>query len=379
MTETFDLSSEPGDIKAVGKGSGKPNRILHIGKYFPPHRGGMETVLRDQMNVQSREEGLQVAAVVHSSGRRLTDRVEIQALDYRVRHAARWFTAIFAPIAPFFAWSVHREIQELDPDEIRIHMPNLSAFWLLFMPGARQRQWSVLWHSDVLPSEHSLGLRAFYRVYKPFEKWLLSKADVVIATSSAYLSTSKALQPFREKCVVQPLAVDSASIPREFREAAQAPKSPGEGIRVLSVGRLTYYKDHATLIKAVCAVPGAQCRIVGEGTERKNLEQVIRNCDGEGRVTLMGNIPDEDVWRLYAWCDVHVLASIERTEAFGIVLLEAAQFNKPNIVCNTPGSGMLEAASSSGTPYYSFSPGDVDGLRALLQDPALALPTGVQG
>ena len=64
----------------------------------------METVLRDQMNMQTRDEGLEVTAVVHSSDRRLFDKVEIQPLGYRVRHAARWFTAVFAPIAPFFWW-----------------------------------------------------------------------------------------------------------------------------------------------------------------------------------------------------------------------------------------------------------------------------------
>ena len=35
-------------------------------------------------------------------------------------------------------------------------------------------------------SEHSLGLRIFYRFYKPFESWLLQRADLVIATSPPY-------------------------------------------------------------------------------------------------------------------------------------------------------------------------------------------------
>lgn len=343
-----------------------PKRILHIGKYFPPHRGGMETVLRDQMNMQTRDEGLQVAAVVHSSERRLTDKVEVQPLGYRVRYAARWFTAIFAPIAPFFAWSVYREIRELDPDEIKIHMPNLSAFWLLFLPAARERKWVVLWHSDVLPSKHSLGLRVFYRFYKPFETWLLKRVDVVIATSPPYLETSEPLEPFRDKCVVEPLEIDVERIPREIREAPQPPKAAGEGVRVLCVGRLTYYKDFATAIRAVAAIPNAQLHIVGEGEERRNLEAIIQQLGVGNRVKLLGELADELVWDQFTWCDVHVLPSIERTEAFGLVILEARSFEKLSLNSEIEGSGM-PIANALGSTTQTFTPRDAEGLSELLQ------------
>ena len=51
----------------------KPLRVLHIGKYFPPHAGGMETYLQDLMVVQHRQ-GQQVTALVHASGATAFDR-----------------------------------------------------------------------------------------------------------------------------------------------------------------------------------------------------------------------------------------------------------------------------------------------------------------
>lgn len=343
-------------------------RVLHIGKYFPPHRGGMESVLRDQMNIQVRDKGCQVAAVVHSSDRQLFDSVTVAPLGYRVRRAARWFTAVFAPIAPLFALAIHREIKALDPDEIKIHMPNPSAFWLFILPSAWGRRWLILWHSDVLPSTHSLGLRLFYRLYRPFETLLLKRADQIIATSPPYLETSEPLMPYRNKCIVEPLEIDVERIPKAYREASQPPKAPGEGIRVLCVGRLTYYKDFGTAIKAVAAIPDAQLHIVGEGEERGNLEELILQLDVSERIELLGELLDEEVWRQYTWCDVHVLPSIERTEAFGIVILEAGCFARQTITADISGSGMPYAQSLVAQDRLQFPAGEDSVLASLLAE-----------
>lgn len=340
----------------------RPKRVLHIGKYFPPHRGGMETALRDQMNIQSRDQGLKVAAVVHSSERRVTDTVEIAELGYRVRRSARWFTAIFAPIAPFFWWSVIKEIRELDPDEIKIHAPNLSAFWLLFLPSARRRDWIILWHSDVLASPHSWGLRAFYWLYRPLELAILKRSRIIITTSMPYLETSRSLQRFRKKSVVEPLKIDVQRIPVWATKASRELKGASEGVRVLCVGRLTYYKDFGTAIKAISLIPQAQLRIVGDGEEAPALKDLAVKANVGSRVRFLGALTDEALWREYAWCDVLCLPSIERTEAFGLVILEASAFGKPSVVANTKGSGMVFAAGESHPEHKVFEPGDYNDL-----------------
>lgn len=356
----------------------RPRRILHIGKYFPPHRGGMETVLRDQMNMQVRDEGLKVAAVVHSSERRFTDNVEITELGYRIRRSARWFTAIFAPISPFFWWSVIQEIRELDPDEIKIHMPNLSAFWLLLLPSARCRKWVILWHSDVLASPHSWGLRALYWLYRPLEVALLRRANKVIATSPPYLESSQPLQPFRGKCEVEPLKLDEQRFPIGAGARQQPGRKADEGIRLLCVGRLTYYKDFGTAIKAVAATPNAQLRIVGEGEEADDLKRLAAKLSDESRIKFLGDIDDKSLWQEYLWCDALCLPSIERTEAFGLVILEARLFGKPSLVANTPGSGMAWVAAASHECSHSFEAGDPQALASLLSDIPIShtLPSG---
>lgn len=355
----------------------KPLRILHIGKYFPPHRGGMETVLRDQMTMQARDQGLQVAAVVHSSERRLTDKVYEQPLGYRVRFAGRWFSAVFAPIAPFFAWSVYREIKTLDPDEIRVHMPNASAFWLLFLPAAKTRPWIILWHSDVLPSKLHSGLRVFYRLYRPFETMLLRRAKTVIATSTPYLNTSATLKPFLEKCVVEPIRLDTERYPKWATQADKKITPPGEDLLLLCVGRLTYYKDFGTVIRAVENISSARLHIVGEGYQKAAWVSLADQLGVSDRVTFLGEVSDEELWEEYQRCDLVCLPSIERTEAFGIVILEAALFSKPVVVADTEGSGMSWVAQRINSPSATFQSGNAADLaRVITLMQSSVLPSG---
>jgi len=312
--------------------------------------------------MQARDEGLKVSAVVHSSDRRLIDVVELTELGYRVRRSARWLTAIFTPISPLFVWSVYRELTALDPDEIRIHMPNPSAFWLFVLPPAYRKQWTLLWHSDVLPSKHSVGLRLLYWFYRPLEILLLKRANLIIATSPPYLASSKPLARFKAKCIVQPLRLDPQMIPASAVSMPQPRKEPGEGIRVLCVGRLSYYKGFDTAIRAIAAIPDAQLKIVGEGEMRKALEKLARELGLMERVEFVGNAADPDLWRLYTWCDVHCLPSIERTEAFGLSVNEAAIFNKPSIVSDLAGSGLVWNAQNTDVLFATSPPGNAEEL-----------------
>jgi glycosyltransferase involved in cell wall biosynthesis len=306
-------------------------RVLHIGKYFPPVPGGMERFLGDLVAAQRRA-GHDVTVLVHTDGKARKH----QDPPWLLR-CPMWFKLVFAPISPLFPLWLRRLVARNKPQVLHIHMPNLSAFWPLLLPSARRIPWVVHWHSDVEVSKPSLRLA--YTQYRIFERAVLERAECIIVTSGQYLEASRPLAPWRHKCHVVPLGVDPARLPAITEEQTQGlwltPK-----LRVLAVGRLTYYKGFETLIEAVVGEPDKELVIVGEGEERPRLERIIRDSRERPDVRLLGEVGDETVARLMASCDVLCLPSRERTEAFGIVLMEAMRYGKPLLVSELPGSGV---------------------------------------
>src|SRR5690606_16604154 len=119
-----------------------------------------------------------------------------------------------------------------------------------------------------------------------------------------------------------------------------SPWRPATRLRILSVGRLTYYKGHEVLIRAAAALEEAEILTAGRGERRKTLEDLILRLGVGGRVRLFGPASEDELGELLESCHCLCLPSIERTEAFGLVLLEAMRAGRPCVVTDVPGSGM---------------------------------------
>ena len=312
-------------------------RILHLGKYFAPAKGGMERFLADLVAAQRRA-GDEPAVLVHAHAPRGAEPDPPWLMRVPV-----WVRLIFAPLSPLYPFWLARAIRAYRPDVLHIHMPNVSPFWALLLPSARRLPWIVHWHSDVEPSKFKRSLRLAYPHYRIFERAVLERAEAVVVTSPQYLEASHPLVPWRYKCHVVPLGVAPERLPEVSAGEGDAAWQPGR-MRVLAVGRLTYYKGFETLVRAVAASDALQLILVGHGEEREKLGAVVAATGAWERITLAGELDDAALCRMLASCDVLCLPSCERTEAFGLVLVEAMRYGKPLVVSDLPGSGMAFVA-----------------------------------
>lgn len=354
----------------AGAVAGDGLRVLHVGKYLPPFAGGMEHFLADLLQAQGAL-GDRTGAVVHHErpgAPGLVPGCADQPAIYRVPCFGR---LLYAPLSPTFPMWLERAIRRLQPQVLHLHLPNTSAFAALFLARARALPWVVHWHADVEPSAIERRLSLAYRLYRPFEQRLLRRSRRIICTSPPYLEASTALAPWRGRCAVIPLGLARSRLGSADATGATPLAWPGPGLRVLAIGRLTYYKGHEILIQAMAETPTATAVIVGTGERRRVLTRLIERLGLAQRVRLAGFLPEAQVAELFAACDVLCLPSLERTEAFGLVLLEAMHFAKPVVASAIPGSGASWVVQQAGHGLL-VPPGDALALAKALQTLARA-------
>lgn len=354
-------------------------RVLHIGKFFPPHAGGIER-FSAELCAALAARGIGVAMLAHASPVDGRTR-HFRAADVDVHLAACHGQWLYAPVSPSFPFLLTRLIGEFKPDLLHLHLPNTSAFWALLSPAARRLPWVVHWHADVPLNIRRPAVRAMYGLYRHFEQALLRRARAIIATSAPYRDTSAALAPWRGKTGVIPLGLGElppsmADAEVKVEIAAKDTSTgtiawPGAGLRMLCVGRLSYYKGFDVLLRALAHTPGISLLLVGGGECDAELRALARELRIDGRVRFAGHVDDAQLARAYAQAQVFCLPSIERTEAFGVVLLEAMRARLPVIATSIPGSGVGYVVADGGSGVL-VPPGDVDALaravRAIAED-----------
>jgi rhamnosyl/mannosyltransferase len=283
--------------------------ILHLYKDYFPVLGGIENHLKVVAEAQAAA-GHQVTALVCNPGRRtLVEKVN----GVEIIKAGRLTTAASMPLSLAQPWRLARS----RPDVIHIHSPyplGEAANWLL----GRAKATVITHHSDIVRQ------RTLLRFYSPMLRRVLQAADRIIATSPRYIESSPWLHPVREKCRVVPLGVD----PARFSPADRTQAGP---LQLLFVGRLRYYKGLDTLLQALPQAPEVRLTIVGTGPMQAEWDQLSHALGLAKRVTFAGEIDDADLPAWYRQADLFVLPANARSEAFGMVLLEAMASGLPCI------------------------------------------------
>ena len=278
------------------------------------------------------------------------------------------------PIVNIFRKSIDKEFETYDFDLVHVHHP----FWMgqkgVSLARASQLPVTLTFHTRY--DRYYKNLPFLKLFFKKFWSHRMVKKFAVLCDSiiAPVDSTGKYLEHLG---VTQPIYVLPTGVPYVTSESTKAKEIReayvnDDEILLCSVSRLATEKNLSFLIDCMEELRSTtklkfRCIIVGEGPEKKSLQKIITNKRLCGLVTLIGNVPHDQIHDYYTASDVFVFASTSETQ--GMVLIEAMAGRCPVVAVS---SGGVDDVILDGYNGYK-SPEDkklwVKQLVSILEDP----------
>ncbi|MDO8962997.1 MAG: glycosyltransferase [Coriobacteriia bacterium] len=346
-------------------------RIALVNKYyFPPHLGGIETYMQMLAEGLAARPGVCVEAIVSNEGDE-TVREVIKGVE--VLRLARAFAASSTPVAFGMAEAIRAAATGTERSDLfHLQFPYPWGDWAWQRAGSPGPM-VLTYHSDIVRQ------RVLGAAYRPVMARLLDRASRIIVASPPMIENSPFLRPHADKCRVVPFGIDVeryAPTP-EHVAAADAIRARHARPIVLFVGRLIYYKGVDVLVRAMADFD-ADVVLVGNGPLEGELRELAVSLGVADRLTFVPPVTDDELAAYMRAADVFCLPSVARSEAFGIVQLEAHASGTP-VVCTDLPTG-VPWVNRDGETGLVVPVGDAaalaSALRRLLSDDALRVRMG---
>lgn len=306
--------------------------------YFPDPPGGLQEAIR-QISLATQPHGIDSTIFTLSPH---PEPSELNRPEGTVVRCRSWFAPASCDLGGIGTLKKFRALSRL-ADVLVFHFP-----WpfgdVLNAVGDRDKPSVMVYHSDIV-RQRLLGA-----MYAPLMWRTLRSMKAIIATSPAYAHTSPILShpAIRNRVRVIPLGIDEQSYPAAWDDSIfdRIHLNPNEPF-FLFIGVLRYYKGLHVLLRAAKDVD-AKVVIAGAGPERERLDNLAASL-GLHNVIFAGQVSDREKVALLQQCWAIVLPSHLRSEAFGMVLVEAAMFARPMISCELgTGTSYVNAHGQTG-------------------------------
>lgn len=301
-------------------------KVLHLGKFFPPPFGGIESVMYTLL--EGLKDRVDFDVLVSSKSAQSAKR---DCKKYAVHESLSIGTLLGVSLCPSMPIDLRRLWEKNKYDLVHIHFPNPMAHAALgLLP--KNVPLVISWHSDIIRQ------RSLLIFYNSFLKRILRRAKAIIVATPAHITSSDILSSFcdQSKIHVVPFGIDAENFISNpaLHEKAQGIREQFKNKKLIfALGRHVGYKGFEYLVRAMAGVDQAVLLLGGSGPRTSVIQKIINDNALHDRVILLGSVPREDLPSYYLAADLFCFPSVSKNEAFGIVQLEAMACSRPIVSC----------------------------------------------
>ncbi len=350
-------------------------KVLHFGRFYNDRFGGLERHVALLLRGISRDAHVD-NLVANEDGFKAQ---ELMVDGYRVYKAPSLGLLAGTSLCPTMPLWARRLHQKNHYDIVHLHFPDPMAH-LAALALPKDVKVVISWHSDIIRQKNA------FRLYRPFLNKIVGRADAIIGATPAHFSSSSQLGACVDpaKRHVVPYGIDFSPFDTSAAMAAgNALRDRYHGRPVIfAVGRHVYYKGFEFLIQAMSVVDkNAILLLGGSGPLSKDLKTLAMAAGVADRVHFLGRIAEEELPAYFHAADVFCMPSVEPSEAFGLVQVEAMVCRKPVICCDL-NNGVTYVNQHGKTGFVvprRNAPALADAINTLLHNDTLRMNMGVAG
>ena len=320
--------------------------------YYRPHTSGL-TIYAERMARAFARRGHEVTVLTSQDDRQLG---RLDCLDgvtvVRVPPMMRVSKGLLMPGMPSVAWKLARKA-----DVVNLHMPQLDAAYIAWIGKMMHKPVVLTYHCDLrLPHGfiHSVANQVSHAA-NHVAAW---GSDAIVSLTRDYAEHSDYLIHYMDKLHVLDAPVELASASEEDIRAFRKKFGIHPGQRIIGMAaRLATEKGVEYLVQALPQVlqqiPDARVLYVGSYQdvvgEDEYADRILPLIDGlKDHWSLLGNLSPVEMTAFFKTLEVLVMPSLNSTEAFGLVQVEAMSCGTPVVATDLPGVRMPVMMSGMG-------------------------------
>ena len=318
-------------------------RILIVLTYYRPHISGL-TIYAERLAKAWARRGHQVTVLTSRYDPKLAED-EVQG-GVRIVRAPVLFRLSKGVIMPTFGLLANKLVAE--NDVIQLHLPQFDAAGVALRGRLLNKPTVITYHCDLLMHPGWLPQLANTAVHL-MNNLAAQYTHRIVTYTQDYADHSAYLRRYMKKLRIIPPPVElPGASPEEIATFRSVNNPHGRHPVIAMVSRFATEKGVEVMLKALPRVlesyPNALVQfagpfqnIHGEEAYFERLEPQIRDFEARGNWQFMGALSPKQLSAFYPNLDVLVLPSLNSTEAFGLVQIEAMMNGVPCVASNLPG------------------------------------------